>query len=343
MNRISQILVWIILIIFIVLGTLALVFVATNPINSIYSISARTEALDFTTLDDNLGRYVVYGASIFPDTNKAVAHFDGSIQIYDSTKVTIVRQGSGFINITLSHLKNGIPASFYDIFGNKVDSIYDTSFEIIIDSLKTKMEKGLHHHFFIDGHTNIGRNIDHLNIFESPSIIQNGEVVMLGSSIISGEYYEAGTRKLSLGDRIVFNYDSKSPNVLDKSRGVGFVRIDDLLGMNLAYRQKAHNAIIFKPGPKSSSSGYSVTVSLFDRFKNDKLLKVLSILLGFFVSLLTIPTFFYDTYFYMKSKKVKKEYSTNLPKPVIPNNSIATEKLHVKGKRPKKKKKNKKK
>jgi hypothetical protein len=314
MIKLRTILSWLIIIVLFFLGILILIEMIFNPRRSIYNVSARSEIVDFTTLDDNLSRYVVYGASILNGDELISSHFDGSIQIFEGTQVTIQRPGNGGINITLDHLDGKIAGALYNINGTKVDTRNDSYLEIYIDSIEFKMTNGINHHFGIEGKTNIGKNIDHLNFYENPSMLHSGTVSILGRSYIGVNYYEASIRKLNIGDRIVFNYDVECKTKQDSldEKGVGFVRIDDKFGMQVAYRRRAYNAMIFKPGPKTKESGYAISDSLLDRFKNDKLFKGLSWFIGFLVPLIAILTFIYDTHFFMKSRKITA-VSENVP------------------------------
>ena len=303
MNKLRSLLNWILIIGVTVFGGYLINSIFFNPIESIYNVTARTEFVEFTTLDNNLSRYNVYGATIFNDENLIEEHFDGSIQIKENTEVKISRLDKGDISITLENNSGKNAAIFYNGYDMKVSPIEGNLLYIYVDSIESKLKKQLHHHFNIEGETKIGKNIYHLNFFESPAMLYSGNVSILGRSFWGGDYFEAGTRKLHTGDRVVFDLDKKNNSDQDSlnAKGVGFVRIDSNEGMNLVYRRKAQDVLIYKPGPKSESSSYSISVSLVERFINDKLFWGLSIFLGFCFLLINLMTFVYDTHSFLNS------------------------------------------
>ena len=68
----------------------------------------------------------------------------------------------------------------------------------------------------------------------STALLRNGEVKMIGKSNLGNDYFEAGSKQLNLGDRLVFDKI--------QSKTFGFVTINENSGMSSAYRVTAKEA-----------------------------------------------------------------------------------------------------
>ena len=145
--------------------------------------------------------------------------------------------------------------------------------------------------FPLSGYVELGKSVD-VEIFEETNpIVRTGDITMTGySNFGSGQYFEAGNKKLYLGDCLEF----------ENKDAIGFVAVNDDPALQVAYRIEANEAIIRKPGPKGKNSGYRISASVYDKFINDRFFQGLSMI---FATLLVITSLIDFTMNIFKRKK----------------------------------------
>ncbi|MBT8316914.1 MAG: hypothetical protein HKP59_04765 [Lutibacter sp.] len=276
----------------VILGILFIVFVGIVlfiffvPITTTFNITVDTERISYETLDKNNSRLIVMEAEIADEDAILSTNFSGTIDLNAGVKVTVERIAFGPISIIIESLNSKSIGKIYngqdgELFHEATDYL-----EVYIYDVSEKTVKGQTYIFSIDGKVNLGRSVN-LEIFgESTALLRNGDVKMIGKTFLSDDYFEAGSKELNLGDRLVFDKI--------QSKTFGFVTINENPGMSAAYRVTAKEARVIKPGPQNDTSGYMISASLLDRFLKDRMFQGLSIFFGFLVIITTLITFVKD-------------------------------------------------
>lgn len=267
------------------------------PITTIYNITAQTEKVQYETIDKNNSRFSLYNAKLINYDGDVIDEaFEGSFEIKPNVNISLERISSGPIIISASHNKNGSVGKFYNGYDGSLIYTAGDYIDIIITDIDSLLSEGTSFVFPISGLVNIGRSVD-LEIFgETTPLLRYGDITMTGYSTFNGQYFEAGNKKLFLGDYLTFEDQEE--------KAFGFITIDENPCMQAAYRVHAKVAKIIKPGPKDVNSGYAISASLYDRFIKDRLFQGISLLFGSLLVITTIATFVMD---YILFKKEIKE------------------------------------
>lgn len=257
-----------------------------NRITTTFNVTANTERVKFTTMDSNNSRLTLYDATIANYDSVFLNNFEGSLELKNNVDVVIERISEGPIIISLSCRTCSSVGNLYSAKSD--DSVYkaDNYLDITIDDVQDKAQKGISYIFKIDGKIESGRNVALELIDESNAILRNGNVVMIGSSEYTNDYFQAGTTQLFLGDRLVFDNQ--------QSKGFGFVVINERAGMEACYRVLAKEARIIRPGPIVENSGQVISATALDRLTNDPFFRGISFLIGVLITLFTALTFWID-------------------------------------------------
>jgi hypothetical protein len=285
----------------ILIGVVALVayLLVSAKITTVFNVTAVTERLEFKILDNNNSTWNFAGVKMLNrDVEVLEENFSGTLRIFSGTHIRIDRFGSGPAYIIIQN-NDGQP-----IGQKKMDeaSVYqditEDYLEILLDSISTKAANGTTHILPIKGNIRLGGDIDYEINGEGTAVLKEGTVSMQGySSLRKNEYFEAGTEHLKLGDELVFK---------ENEPAVGFARLGDQAGIEVAYRVEAKEATIIKPGPVKN--GYKISATLLDKFVNDKGFQAVSVLVGFLFVIFTMLTFFMDAYnFYHDKLKNKNQ------------------------------------
>lgn len=247
--------------------------------NTLFNITAHTEIIKFQTVGKPISRYNLNNASIYVTENydfkNIYNEFNGSLEINKNVKVEIERISQGDIIFLLETDNGASIGNLYDSNNKKVFSAQDYML-IEIKKVDSLINNGISIVFPLSGFVELGKSVD-VTIFEETNpVVRTGDVAMTGySNFGSGKYFEAGIEKLYLGDFLEF----------DQKEAIGFVSINDSPALQVAYRIEAEEAIIRKPGPKGKNSGYRISASLYDKFKNERFFQGLSMI---FAALLVI-------------------------------------------------------
>ena len=278
---------------FIVISILLVVLVAKllhmvffDTITTTFNITVNTERIDYTTLDKNNSRLILTGVELADMDNILSENFEGTIDLNTNVKVTIERIAFGPISIIIES-ENG--ESIGKIYNGQDGKLFYTAkdfLEVYIYDIVKKTEEGQTYIFSIDGDVNIGRSVNFEIFGESTALLREGEVKMIGKSKFSNDYFEAGSKQLNLGDRLVFD------NILSKT--FGFVTINENPGMKAAYRVTSKQARVIKPGPQNENNGYLISASMLDRFSKDRLFLGISIIVGTLIAFMNIISLGFD-------------------------------------------------
>jgi len=252
-----------------------------DNINTLFNITAHTEIIKFQTVNKPISRYNLNNASIHVTENynfkEIYSSFNGSLEINKDVKVEIERISQGSI-IFLLECENG--ESIGNLYNSSNKNVFKAKDYMLIEINKVDslLNAGITMVFPLSGIVELGKSVD-IEIFEETSpVLRTGDITMTGySNFGSGQYFEAGNKKLYLGDCLEF----------EKKEAIGFVSVNENPALQVAYRIEANQAIIRKPGPKGKNSGYKISASVYDKFINDRLFQGLSLI---FATLLVIAT-----------------------------------------------------
>lgn len=268
------------------------------PVNSSFNIDARVENIEFSTVDDNMGRFVFYDVDISNYDRTIEDNFFGSLKLNGGVKVTIERVLYNNLFIVLESNSNEPVGILYDDNNNKAVKNLGTYVEIVVPVAKLDpngLRDSIPCFLTIDGDAIIGKNIDRLNYGAVPTMLKSGTVSVISRSILGNFFFESENWKLYPGDEISFNPamdNSKIDSI--RLKGQGFVLVDENPGLLLNYRRFANGVVIRKAGPKTNESSYVVSVTAIDLLIMDKVFKGISLFFGFVFVLITITTFFID-------------------------------------------------
>lgn len=270
-----------------------------DPITTTFNVTVNTERIEYKTLDKNNSRLILYDAEITGVDSIVFEKFNGTIDLNVNTNVIIERIASGPIIITMENQSEKSIGKLYN--GDDGELIYTGGdfLEVYVDNLDKKIRQGRTFIFNIDGDIKLGRSVN-LEIFdESTALLRGGQVKMIGNSEFSNNYFEAGTRELNLGDRLIFDEI--------QYKAFGFVTINENPGMSAAYRVISKEARVIKPGPQNEESGYRISASLLDRFLKDRFFQAISLVFAALLAIMSVLTFFMDSIQFYQDLKSKNE------------------------------------
>lgn len=294
-QRLVVILVTIVLFV-LVLKLLHMVFF--DPITTTFNVTVNTERIDYTTIDKNNSRLILASAELADMDSILSENFEGTIDLNSNVKVTIERIAFGPISIIIeSDIAESI-GKVYNGNDGKLFHIAKDFLEIYIYDIVKKTEEGQTFIFSIDGDVNIGRSVNFEIFGESTALLRDGEVKMIGKTKFSNDFFEAGSKQLNLGDRLVFDKI--------QSKTFGFVTINENAGMKAAYRVTSKEARVIKPGPQGENNGYTISASLLDRLLKDRMFQGISILFGALITFIQIFPFLKDIKKQKPQSKSKK-------------------------------------
>ena len=267
-----------------------------DTINTLFNITAHTEIIKFQTVSKPISRYNLNNASIQITDNynfkEIYNSFNGSLEINKNVKVEIERISQGAI-IFLLEGENG--TSVGNLYNNNNKKVFKANDYMLIEINKVDslLNAGISIVFPLSGIVELGKSVD-VEIYEETSpVLRTGDITMTGySNFGSGQYFEAGNKKLYLGDCLEFG----------NKEAIGFVSVNDNPALQVAYRVEADQAIIRKPGPKGKNSGYRISASLYDKFVNDRLFQGLSLIFAALLVLASLGDFIMNIINFKKSK-----------------------------------------
>ena len=265
-----------------------------DNINTLFNITAHTEIIKFQTVNKPISRYNLNNASIHVTENYSFKNiynsFNGSLEINKNVKVEIERISQGDIIFSLES-ENG--TSLGNLYNSNNQNVFKAKDYMLIEikRVDSLLNNGVSIVFPLSGYVELGKSVD-VEIFEETNpIVRTGDITMTGySNFGSGQYFEAGNKKLYLGDCLEF----------ENKDAIGFVAVNDNPALQVAYRIEANEAIIRKPGPKGKNSGYRISASVYDKFINDRFFQGLSMI---FATLLVITSLIDFTMNIFKRKK----------------------------------------
>jgi hypothetical protein len=267
-----------------------------DNINTLFNITAHTEIIKFQTVNKPISRYNLNNASIHVTENydfkNIYKSFNGSLEINKNVNVELERISSGDIFFSLEN-KNG--ESIGNLFNSNNTKVFEANDYMLIEihNVDSLLNKGVSIVFPLSGIVELGKSVD-VEIFrETSPVLRTGDITMTGySNFGSGQYFEAGSKKLYLGDCLEF----------EDKEAIGFVAVNDNPALQVSYRIEAEQAIIRKPGPKGKDSGYKISASLYDRFANDRLFQGLSMIFAALLVVFTLGDFIYKFIQYFQKK-----------------------------------------
>lgn len=257
-----------------------------DNINTLFNITAHTEIIKFHTTSKPISRYNLNNASIHVAQNyefkEIYNSFNGSLEINKDVNVELERISNGAIIFSLENEDGKSIGNLYNASNSKIYTASDYML-IEIHEVDSLLNSGVSIVFPLSGIVELGKSVD-VEIFEETSpVLRSGDISMTGYSnfIGKGQYFEAGSEQLYLGDCLEFK---------DKE-AIGFVAVNDNPALQVSYRIEAEEAVVRKPGPKANNSGYRISASLYDRFVNDRLFQGLSLIFATLIALSTVFDF----------------------------------------------------
>lgn len=279
-----------------------------NPSKATFNVVAETEIVELKIINKNQGRFTLYNCRISDYENTLLDSFYGTLQLLEGTIVRIERTGTANPVITLSNPENkGELCILYHENADIIDRKWghDLSIEYL-DFHNTMTKNGFNLFLNLEGILDIGKNINRPNLWEPPALLREGIISVVGRSIIGNYYYESGEHKLYIGDQLVFYQNLNTYQDSIDNKGIGFVLIDTVPGMHLAYRVNAYKAKIFKTGPKTKTSSYDISVSIIDQILLDRIFQGFSIVSGALLISINILTFYLDYSMFSFARKEDK-------------------------------------
>jgi len=244
-----------------------------DNINTLFNITAHTEIVKFKTTSKPISRYNLNNASIYvaEDFEFKEIHtaFNGSLEINKDVNVELERIANGAIYFSLESESGNSVGNLYNNSNAKIYTANDYML-IEIHKVDSLLNNGVSIVFPLSGIVELGKSVD-VEIFEETSpVLRSGDISMTGYSdfIGNGQYFEAGSEQLHLGDCLEF----------EDKEAIGFVAVNDNPALQVSYRIEAEEAVVRKPGPKGKNSGYRISASLYDRFVNDRYFQALSLI-----------------------------------------------------------------
>lgn len=259
-----------------------------DPITTTFNITANTERLSITTLDENGSRLNLYDVDVYDTKPRPMfVKFSGYFKLNKGTSVVVERVAFGPAVLTFTASKSQTVGTLFNEKNAFVKHL-GHYLQIFVSDLKAKADNGQTTILPIDGEVSLGRSIDYEVFEESTAILRSGQINLTGTSNLS-ESFDAGTTQLYLGDQIIFDQQ--------KNKAFGFITLNEDPGMQAAYRVIAKQATILKPGPKAEgSSGYTISATKLDRLLKASTFQSISLFFGVVVIIITIITFSLDIY-----------------------------------------------
>lgn len=249
-----------------------------------YYITANTEKITFTPLDNISSRIVLRGAQIANDDSILFKNFNGSFKINTNVKVEVERISNGPLDIFIEGKPSEKIGQLYKEYDNEKVLEASDFIEIRISNIDSLSNLGKNTIIPINGAANVGRSVGIETSGKSTALLKGGEVILTSSSICSNKQFISNRYDLLLGDRIE----------LKDNRSFGFALVDDEPGMKVSIRTQAKEAIIMKPGPTDTDAGIKLTANWLDLLTKDELYRTFSFILGGILILTTFITFFFD-------------------------------------------------
>jgi len=199
----------------------------------------------------------------------------------------------------------------FAVYGAKLSSIdteLDTNFNgtvSITDSTNIKFTRRANNALSIEIERSDNLYVAHLYDSSNKKLLSQPEFLEIYIDSLDEKLKKGYQHIFPISDELKFNtnYTSKRP-------GQGLIMVNNEIGgLDITYRIKAHEAIIVKSGPKSENNyGYITSTTHFDKFINNRIVESLTILLSLLLILTTIATFIYDTIsFFTNSQKKDNE------------------------------------
>ena len=254
-------------------------------INTLFNITAHTEIVAFQTAKKPISRYNLNNASVYVTDDFSFKNiytsFNGSLELNKDVHVKIERMSQGSIILELEGLNEEPIGNLYD--SNNAQVYTATDYMLIeIHKVDSLLNSGKSIVFPLSGFVELGKSVDVEIYDETSPVLRTGDITMTGyTNFGGGKYFEAGSEKLYLGDRLEFK----------NAEAIGFVAVNDNPALQVSYRIEAEEAVIIKPGPKSNNSGYRISASIYDRFINDQLFQGISLIFASLIAIMSLLDF----------------------------------------------------
>ena len=268
---------------------LYLLVLLCEQITTTYNVTATTEFIECYSERKPISRINLKNSSLFTlkededlfiTEKQLAARFNGTVELADSVHIKLERVARGSLLVEIERENGGVVAwlrNIGDVESLPVDDILFIEVKEI-DSLLNANQTII---IPINGEVSLGRSVDIESPGESSLIVRGGDITMTGYTKFTNSSFAAGSERLFLGDRLVF----------DDKHAIGFVSVNNEPAIQASYRAIGKEARIIKPGPKDMNSGYKFSASLFARFKYDKIFQTISILFGIVLTLTSILDF----------------------------------------------------
>lgn len=275
-----------------------------DKIHTVYNITATTEIIECYSNQKPNSRINLFDADIYTLEKKEeggwelhesllAKSFKGTLELGDSTNIKLERIAHGALLIEIERASSGTAAIlrsnsskdlkhkaipdilFIEI--NNVDSILNSNTSVVIP---------------LSGKIDLGKSIEIESENEYSLLLKEGDITMTGYTSIGNSSFPAGSEKLYLGDKLVFNDENS----------IGIASLNTGPAIQVSYRAIGDEARVIKPGPKNQEDGYRFSASIFSRFQHDKPFQAFSIILGITLYFITVA----DFYITLKEKKEPK-------------------------------------
>ena len=257
---------------------------------TIFSVQVNTERIEFVKNLDNEMDFVIKDGEINDYNHRLYNKFNGTFNIQTGSKIIIERVTSGPIKIQIENSKNEGCGQLFQVGKSDKQMPFSGNFiEIVMSDIQSHLVMGESYNFPIRGPVNLGRLNNSDIPGESTALLRDGTITLLGIDTLLNYKFEAGERKLYLGDRFECN-----------GNAFGFVNVNEKPGMQVAYRIIAKDGHIFKPGIISDNNNYQIRASYFDEIKSIQGIPILALVVGVIGGLQLLLLFVFEFYNFCK-------------------------------------------
>ena len=234
---------------------LIIIVIAMNlPWQATFSISARTEIVEFDTGQNNVPNWFVTIERMRIDGVDAEP-FSGQLEIGREARVRLVRLQNGPLRLTVDQAGQGPVATLYDEAENRIATARERLQAIVA------VPQGEATTLPIAGRAVIGDTIFSQSVETSP-VLLDGHVQVFGRYVIGRNRFAAQQAPLDSGDRLELDYSSTAPG------GHGLIRVQrDRPGVQVVFHADADAVRILRFG----TAGYELSPSLWARVSADPL------------------------------------------------------------------------
>lgn len=267
---------------------IVLIVLLSIPIATTFNVSVQTELVTYEVTDAVNSKLPFRNAIKYNIDGDSIGVFEGDFKASVGATINVERIAHGPLSVQIVGKDNSSAGSYYSPYTDFKTSDAPNFIEFVISNINDGVNEGVTHIIPINGEVTLGRNIAYETYGNSTALLRQGEVVVIGKSLLSNNYYKSATYDLNVGDEFRI--------IEPQSKAYGFVTINENSGMTVAYKVIGKEGRILTPGPRDNTSGYPIALSFLSKIENDSFFKGISLCIALLISLATIIPFFSGYY-----------------------------------------------